>query len=148
MNIALMRDVLKHINEHPETHDQSQWHDPGATDDYTLGAWECGTTACVGGWATILKHGIQPERDEDTYYEGEPMWTWRYYLPEGFGDWMEAGRDALEIGYDLAKEMFLHTTNGTVKLMLQDLIDGVNEEEVMCKNRTGAYYFGSMDQGD
>jgi hypothetical protein len=45
-NIELLKRVRAQITEHPETHNQRVW----------AKRTECGTTACVAGWAVLLAH--------------------------------------------------------------------------------------------
>lgn len=44
--IALARKVLDHVSNHPEVHDQGTFFDEAFPN--------CGTVACVAGWAVIL----------------------------------------------------------------------------------------------
>lgn len=47
INVPLMRKTLEFITEHPDQHDQDHW---GLRT-------ECGTTACMAGWAVQLAGG-------------------------------------------------------------------------------------------
>jgi len=52
MNIELMRRVRDQITAFPEKWDQHSWASE-ETDDFS----ECGTTACIAGWAVALHTG-------------------------------------------------------------------------------------------
>jgi hypothetical protein len=59
MNTGLARAVLDHLDAHPEAHNQYRWGFRG----------ECGTTACIAGWALILS-GYEPGRYENLAWDG------------------------------------------------------------------------------
>lgn len=47
-NIALLNQVMDHIEAHPDQHDQTMWiAQPTSIDN-------CGTTACFAGWSVLL----------------------------------------------------------------------------------------------
>jgi len=51
INTELLEQTMRHIIDHPETHDQSQW------------VSKCGTTACFAGWACLLSGAqLNPKR--------------------------------------------------------------------------------------
>jgi len=45
MNEQLMREVASYIEKHPSNYDQNMWIENNE---------DCGTTACIAGWAMIL----------------------------------------------------------------------------------------------
>lgn len=56
MNTELMIKVRDHIVAHPEQHDQATWAEKT----------ECGTTACVAGWALILGSPVDAHIFDET----------------------------------------------------------------------------------
>ena len=53
-NVELLESVMRHIDDHPEQHDQRVWIN------------ECGTAACFAGWACLLS-GWQVGLSSDSY---------------------------------------------------------------------------------
>ncbi len=53
LNKPLLEQVMTHINDHPDVHDQENWvinpdqYDPSNIEN-------CGTAACFAGWACLL----------------------------------------------------------------------------------------------
>lgn len=62
-NVALLRQMLAHIEAHPETWDQATWRNPDA---------ECGTACCFAGWAVTLAGG-QFEASQTVRIESLPL---------------------------------------------------------------------------
>jgi len=86
---ARLRAVADLIEAHPERWDQELWtgeKKAGPLDEVGRGG-DCGTTACVAGWAVRLT----------------PTGT---IPPETEAEWEEAGRDALGLSDDLAWVLF------------------------------------------
>ncbi len=111
-NVELIEKILKHIDEEPKRLDMNAW----------VKDRECGTTACVAGWACIL--------------DGRATWSavdgW---VPEGDngeddGAWARQGMYALGISEGLASWLF-HTFEDTALNVLYALRDGASESDVL-----------------
>jgi hypothetical protein len=50
VNVQLLEQTMRHIIDHPETHDQGIW---------VSDKEDCGTTACFAGWACLLSGAKQ-----------------------------------------------------------------------------------------
>lgn len=56
INYALLELIARHIETHPE--------------EFDMGLWECGTTACIGGWIARFS-GFKIKGNEDVRRAGE-----------------------------------------------------------------------------
>lgn len=138
-NIELAEKILKLITTKPELHDQTSWSGHGEADDPNQDYQECGTTACIAGWATILHHNLEPIKREfpaTDFYNA--YYTYSFSPPNG-QDWDVVGRDALGIGSALATQLFLETNNEEAVAALADIVAGVDEDEVTERIRQGDY---------
>lgn len=59
LNVQLIERVRELIASHPERHEQGLWIDAHGADDLRddFGP-DCGTSACVAGWAVLLEHEL------------------------------------------------------------------------------------------
>lgn len=89
----LARDIIIQITQRPETVDMRNW---GKTS-------ECGTTACVAGWAALLSGHAKYDEDGILRLFGTAR--------EEYGslDFQSFGKDALGIGDALAVHLFYLT---------------------------------------
>lgn len=98
--LQLRQLVLDQITTYPESHDQGDWH--YATE-------ECGTVACVSGWAQLLVDG-----------QVQPTWL----LRDGVQETEVRGAELLGLStYDAAR-LFYTCTNDQAKLALKYLANG------------------------
>lgn len=103
-NIALLETVLTHIQDHPETHDQTEWL--------------CGTSACFAGWAALLSG----------YQKVHPM-TATYVVKSGEDYAPDHVREVAERLLDLSpsdSDVLFSATNTAedLSLMVKDLSNG------------------------
>lgn len=54
MNIVLLRQIMRQIEDYPRSWNQ--------------GAWHCGKSHCIGGWAQILSGSLSPLEIQDQSY--------------------------------------------------------------------------------
>lgn len=92
--------VLDQITTYPESHDQGDWH--YATE-------ECGTVACVSGWAQLLADG-----------QVLPTWLAR----DGVQETEARGAELLGLSAYDAVRLFYSCTNDQAKLALKYLANG------------------------
>lgn len=93
--------VLDQITTYPESHDQGDWH--YATE-------ECGTVACVSGWAQLLADG-----------QVLPTWLAR---EDGVQEPEARGAELLGLNRYDAMRLFYTCTNDQAKLALKALANG------------------------
>lgn len=132
-NVELGTKIYNFITAHPERHYQKDWVE--SSDD------ECGTTACVAGWACVMGMDLPLLRDtrerwnEDTQkYEIVPG---PFYWAEPSGGWEDNAALELNISAAMAQELFRNTTNKEAKEALGLLIAGDPEDEVIRFIRSG-----------
>ena len=90
--MQLRQAVLDQIVTYPETHDQRNW------------VGDCGTTACVAGWALLFQRGYIPI--------GSPW------------DVMEEAMELLDLAPYDAMRLFHYTTEEQARLALKFLVNG------------------------
>lgn len=143
MNTELMQKVLDHIKAHPELHNQGTWTTGGETDNPSEGAWECGTSACIAGWASIFHYDLKPVREEESFftYDGEKVYyEWNYHLPNINMEWKTEGQSALGISDETADALFLGCGDAVAIRALEDLLAGVDEKVVTHKILRDIYW--------
>lgn len=92
--------VLDQVVTYPESHDQGDWH--YATE-------ECGTVACVSGWAQLLA-------------DGQVLPTW--LVRDGVQETELRGAELLGLSTYDAVRLFYGCTNDQAKLALKYLANG------------------------
>lgn len=115
MNIKLAKKVIEHVKKYPDQHKQESYLD-NPNHGYSLeditkprkDILECGTTACLAGWALVLSP--RKKRQE--------------IVNQKFIDWTEAGSLALGIesqaGYNLFNIMNEQLAIDTLKEMIAE----------------------------
>lgn len=134
MNIDLAKKVYAHITAHPDQFDMDQFADV-APDS------ECGTSACIAGWAQVLsgqfKIVVKPMLDND----GNPVV--RHGHPVQYADFErvagqptpddednhDMGRELLGITDDQAHELFYTDSNAEAVQLLHHLIDEAQAQQ-------------------
>lgn len=53
-NIALLNEVMDHIEAHPDRHTQGTW-----IGSYPVGEFSCQTVGCFAGWACLLSDEVE-----------------------------------------------------------------------------------------
>jgi hypothetical protein len=103
MNVELLEQTMRHIIDHPETHDQSIW----------ISA--CGTTACFAGWACLLS-GNHRDKYWPTYFDD---------VTTGFLHTQDLAPKLLDIDEDTAGELFDGSnTVDDLQRIVKQLING------------------------
>jgi hypothetical protein len=120
VNTQLLEQVMTHIEDHPEQHDQSVWVD------------ECGTAACFAGWACLLSG-----------WQVGPRWDFNGPLisPDTLieKDTPEAAVDLLGIDiYDADRLFDARNTLPMLALMVKDLMNGEELRDWKCYNAEAA----------
>lgn len=129
-NISLLEKVRDQILDHPETHDQGVW--ARVSYDEILGEEpviiECGTAACVCGWACQLSG------DRFLIHPQDKSWNGSYYpgliiTAEGEKHLIgERGQEVLGITDEEAMELFNEGLDRTTVLKHLDAL--INGEEL------------------
>lgn len=107
-NTELLERVMRHIDDHPEQHDQQVWING------------CGTAACFAGWAALLSG-----REHVTETNSKSVYHW-FISPAGWRDTPRmAATIALGLTDDEADDLF-HACNSrdVLRLMVKDLVNG------------------------
>lgn len=95
----LAAQILEHITAHPEQHDQVSFGEKN----------DCGTTACIAGWAALLTDNAFFRKNSDD--------EWRMFLKPN-GSFESLGADLLGMEYDDAWELFYCLDNEQAKAAL------------------------------
>ncbi len=128
-NTALAKEILSLLKLHPEKHDQQNWVKDRYLDDNEEAGTECGTTACIAGWATILHYGLKP-KTRPAHDGGRRVY---YEVPEDLADWECAGAEALGLSFDLGSWLFYLMPEDAAIRALEDVAAGVTEDEMEYK---------------
>ena len=143
-NTELAEKVHAFITLNPDQYQQSDWTLESES--------ECGTRACVAGWAAILGRDLPlKSRIIPGYVSNcsccptEEPYT-EYYYDEPSDSWQDAGRQELGISEHLASYLFRGTNNEkrTVEAVRM-LADGDAEEDII-EHLTG-YTGGTCNLG-
>lgn len=106
VNVELLEQVMQHITDHPEQHNQNFWVD------------ECGTAGCFAGWAALLSG-----------WRVGPAWNFNGPMisPDTLveKDVCGVARDLLNLDAYDAQTLFCATnTRPMLALMVKDLANG------------------------
>ena len=93
-NLDLLRRVLRHIDDFPETWNQ----------DYCGVRNECGTTHCIAGHALVMA-GVPLKWEEPDDVEGDEILVVVYHTKDGVW-WNEAAQEVLGLTHDEAEALF------------------------------------------
>lgn len=97
----LAAQILEHITAHPEQHDQVSFGEKN----------DCGTTACIAGWAALLTDNAFFRKNNDD--------EWRIFLkPDAEDSFESLGANLLGMEYDDAWELFYCLDNEQAKAAL------------------------------
>lgn len=107
--MELAEKILEQIDRHPESHEQAHWGEKT----------ECGTSACICGWAALI--------NEDAHYE--PLFAGSTHdilvLNSGAGDdWINYGAKVLGLSVMDADRLFMNTNNEEAKEALKYIAKG------------------------
>lgn len=129
-NTELAEKIYEFIKANPERHNQAEWAVEADS--------ECGTQACVAGWAAIIGLNLPlMERVIPTYFSDcsccpdEPGYT-EYYYDEPEESWSSAAERELGISGQLAGWLFRGTGDRrrTVEAVRM-LADGAEESDII-----------------
>lgn len=101
----LAAQILEHITAHPEQHDQLSFGEKN----------DCGTTACIAGWAALLTDNAFFRKK----FEDDESYGWRLVVkPDAEYSFESLGANLLGMEYDDAWELFYCLDNEQAKAAL------------------------------
>lgn len=126
-NAELGTKIRDFIVTNPKRHWQKDWTEENPE--------ECGTTACLAGWACIIGMELPLRQSDPRRWDAETG-TWvpypgNFFWREPAGGWGDNATTLLGISQDMADALFLRTDNETALDALTMLIDGEDEWDVI-----------------
>ncbi len=114
----LAAEIVNVIKAHPEQHFQASWGEGN----------ECGTTACIAGWAAFLTG--------KAHYEVDSQGGMSLLTENGFMDFDEISAKLLELNQETADKLFFYYNNEGALKALEHIAAG---EEVPWSEIMDAY---------
>lgn len=105
--MELAEKIHDQIDRHPESHEQAHWGEKN----------ECGTSACICGWAALM--------NGDAHYEPLFLGVDILVLNDDAGDdWINYGAKVLGLNELDADKLFMETSNTQAKEALKYIAKG------------------------
>lgn len=108
INTELLEQTMRHIIDHPETHNQGIW------------VSECGTTACFAGWACLLSEMHSVIKWKNFNGIGDALWISNYDTMNTY----DAATKILGLnGLEADRLFYTGNTVDDIQIIVKDIIN-------------------------